>query len=507
MNSLDDVLTFLNECEAKFPVAEWEIDGVHVWPLIRMEVRIHIIHTMVLKSGAGEYAKRSPMKILLSFAKRAAKNYLQIKRDSEMDDTLNKRDVLFFTGGIGYVDYFGASFERFFDPFKMYFDKVGVSMLRLDSSESYEEKRFSLSLYVKKKLNLVVAQKMFFPAKKTKRNIRLEKFEAFVAYANSCGVATASLKEDYLKVRVKKVLAAKTFFRGYLQKVQPTLVMVTNYYNDFSFALINECRDQGISTMDIQHGVQGRLHSAYGGWSSVPTSGFNVLPDYFWCWSEDDAREINSWSKSISRHVAIPGGNLFLGLIKDRSTEFFRKYQASFERKKSRSSNLEKTKPNVLVSLQTNMTSDDVLGEVYETILGSVNEYNWWVRLHPAMISGKNKLVALLENKGIVSVEIELATETPLYVLLQNMDVHVTHSSSVVLEATHFGVPSIVVSEYGLSLYKKEIDSGSSFFCKFSSEISFKLSELSLEINNRESKRQEPSFTTNRYLEELSSLL
>jgi hypothetical protein len=41
------------------------------------------------------------------------------------------------------------------------------------------------------------------------------------------------------------------------------------------------------------------------------------------------------------------------------------------------------------------------------------------------------------------------------------MDVHLTHSSSTVLEAEAFGLPSIIFSEHGAELYPEQVSSGS----------------------------------------------
>lgn len=507
MSSLEDVLAFLNDCESRFPVADWEINGIHIWPLIRIEARIHIIRTQVLKGGGEAYLKRSPRSVIVNFASRAIRNYFQIKQDPEMDDSFTKRDVLFFTGGIGYTDYFGRSLERFFDPFKMYFDKEDISMLRLDFSETYEARRFSPSIYIRKELNKFLALKIILLKKSNGYREQLEQFEDFVTHAKRRGVVIASLEKKFLRMRVRKIVTVKAYFRQKLLVVNPHLVLITNYYNDFSFALIHECRNRGIKTIDVQHGVQGKLHSAYGGWNNVPKHGYNILPDYFWCWSEADAEEINRWSRKIDRHKAIPGGNLFLELLKDRSSEIYQKYQAYFDKRRANNEIIKEERLDILVSLQTDMVGDEILGSLYGAMKETDSLYNWWVRLHPAMANRKNDIIALFEHKGISNLEIELATETSLYVLLQNIDVHITHSSSVVLEAASFAVPSIVVSQYGADLYTQEINKGNCLFLDNTNAIIEKLKELTIVRYRRGEVVQPSAFRYNNYLGELRSLV
>ena len=42
------------------------------------------------------------------------------------------------------------------------------------------------------------------------------------------------------------------------------------YYNLVNMALIWACRDLGITTVDIQHGLQGKYHVMYSHWTRIP---------------------------------------------------------------------------------------------------------------------------------------------------------------------------------------------------------------------------------------------
>ncbi|MBI3857802.1 MAG: hypothetical protein HY293_19135 [Planctomycetes bacterium] len=59
-----------------------------------------------------------------------------------------------------------------------------------------------------------------------------------------------------------------------------------------------------------------------------------------------------------------------------------------------------------------------------------------------------------------IEAEFERASSSPLPQLLSRADLHLTHSSSTVLEAQRFGLGSIVWSELGASLYASQIDAG-----------------------------------------------
>jgi hypothetical protein len=66
----------------------------------------------------------------------------------------------------------------------------------------------------------------------------------------------------------------------------------------------------------------------------------------------------------------------------------------------------------------------------------------------------------LFARTGVADAELELATDLPLYALLRHLDLHLTHSSSTVVEAELFGVPSVVISEYGAEFFSDQIASG-----------------------------------------------
>src|SRR5207253_11421849 len=101
-----------------------------------------------------------------------------------------------------------------------------------------------------------------------------------------------------VRKRVRWIRRMASFFRPRLERLRPSLAFVVNYYDARCMALILACRELGIRSVDIQHGVQGELHGAYGSWRRVPAGGYAVLPSIFWCWSGDEARTLRAWTDS-----------------------------------------------------------------------------------------------------------------------------------------------------------------------------------------------------------------
>lgn len=115
----------------------------------------------------------------------------------------------------------------------------------------------------------------------------------------------------------------------------------------------------------------------------------------------------------------------------------------------------------VLVTLQFGFSDANTLKPLLDAIREAGPEWQWWIRLHPAM-SRRDRISALrhFEECTRETCEIQRASKLPLYALLRHMDAHITHSASTVLEAESFGVPSIVFSDYGAELFQEQIASG-----------------------------------------------
>ena len=70
------------------------------------------------------------------------------------------------------------------------------------------------------------------------------------------------------------------------------------------------------------------------------------------------------------------------------------------------------------------------------------------------------------------------ASRLPLPLLLPAMDAHLTHSSSVVQEATAAGIPSVVTQATGLEYFRAGIAAGTVKYAQQPGEIILALGEL-----------------------------
>jgi hypothetical protein len=99
--------------------------------------------------------------------------------------------------------------------------------------------------------------------------------------------------------------------------------------------------------------------------------------------------------------------------------------------------------------------------------------WKWWLRLHPQIFGDAVDLAKsqLDTYQGAATYEFDIATNTPLFELLEQTDVHVTQISSVTVEAQTFGVPSVITDRLGAEYYQKQIADGWAAVARSGAEI------------------------------------
>jgi hypothetical protein len=84
--------------------------------------------------------------------------------------------------------------------------------------------------------------------------------------------------------------------------------------------------------------------------------------------------------------------------------------------------------------------------------------YDWWIRVHPVMLNdiGRDKFFSALKKEFSEhpNVSWEYATDLPLPQILAQVDLHVTLSSAVTIEASWFGIPTALLGDNVSDLMK-----------------------------------------------------
>src|SRR5690606_17307926 len=141
-------------------------------------------------------------------------------------------------------------------------------------------------------------------------------------------------------------------------------------------------RRVGIPSVDIQHGNQRDIF--YHKWMNVPTKGYNIVPNYFWCWEKEDAEAINRWANLTSIHEAIIGGNPWIELWKNDNHPSIKKYNKLIKEF------IDRDAVNILVTLQPLYGlpnwNENIPYWVIRAIKKSPDNWKWYIRYHHAMI-------------------------------------------------------------------------------------------------------------------------
>ncbi len=384
-------------------------------------------------------------------------------------------DIVLLGDGRTYTKLANQWYEMFCDPIQSHYEKKKIKTIRLDRSHYFFTPRYSPSKFIQSAIDNTIIYSLLRNKIKssTFENEIWGDYEKFLndTYANEHLIFVPTQKE--IRAKVFKLKRLKQYYMGLLNSIEPKLAFVMCYYSDAGMAFLLACKEKNIKTIDMQHGVQGDLHLAYGNWNKIPLNGYSSLPDYFWVWSAVEKDTIDQWSKSLKTHKAIVGGNLFAQFWKEDSNPLVKEYDHLFLLKKIMPNNF-----SILLTLSPGIDTEELMGATWNVIKKTQTQYNWFIRLHPLMIKDKELIKAEISKKGIHTYEIDFCSQAPLYSVLRNVNLHITTQSSVVLEAAEFGIQSIITSFYGESLYGHLIENELAWLCISEKNIQNKIVDL-----------------------------
>ncbi|MFN7489697.1 MAG: hypothetical protein ACK5QK_08195 [Chryseotalea sp.] len=270
--------------------------------------------------------------------------------------------------------------------------------------------------------------------------VKSKKFEnehllfSLIDKLNSNGIKIDNDSIHLFRTTASRIYMLSKVFERYLRITLPEKIFAVCYYEEYSMALLIAAKKLKIPYYDLQHGIQGSEHFAYSNFKNIPSNGYATLPDYFLCWDEDSANNINKWGGE--NHKAIVVGNPWL--------MYYNKFVSQASTKKADA------------ILFTAQPYQDPLPSVVLSFLKLVSKtHKIIVRLHPRMVEDAKELEELiLENEIPVDMDLVEASHCPLPQLLSRSVMHATISSSVVLEAADYGIGSFVFDEIGYKRFE-----------------------------------------------------
>ena len=460
-----EFIEWIGGLETDFPVTSWKVRGIHVWPLIRLS-----LYSSTFQSGSPTHSLGAGWRRLGGNVGRGlaawAKAYAGDRRANR--SPLEPADVVFLASSIGrrpLVD--GKRYDARSGPFVDLLGHLGARSLVWEMSPSgdYNVSRHTPSFLVQPHLTVLRAACQVLPLGDDQ--VALERYDGFLARVHAAGLTFAHADVHRIRRDVLFLRRLADKFAGWLRRSRPRLGLVANTgLQEQAFCLA--CRELGITSVEVQHGVQGDLHPTYGSWFAVPAEGWETRARVFWNWDEESTAAINRWAVCApNHHVAITGGDPWREMWMDGSGELSRHADQLIEQRK-RAAGGER---HILVTLSSQ--GDVVPADVLDAIRCSPPGWLYWFRMHPVNQAPRRlDAIRVLGSLGVDSELLDFATEVPLHALLRRMDCHLSVGlSTVVTEAASHGVPSIACGREAPDFYRAEMREGMLLVATESSEI------------------------------------
>lgn len=449
-----EFIGLLNEIELSLPVSEWTADGVRIWPMVRLELYASNFGATIVNASLEASAVGRMKAVAHSLASEAV---ARVKDWPRSRSVRARADVLFLAYDVGAQPLIqGKRQNRLLAPYVEGAQTLGLQTNTWEMSPfgTYNIPRGTPSAYIQHRVLYRRIRGMMQP-----RSVGMELagYDTYLDRLRVAGLRSRYNSRKTLERDVAYMLVLADDFGGWLKSARPRIAFIAGYGSrEAAFCLA--CARAGITTIDIQHGVQGPLHPAYGGWASVPDAGYEIRARGFWCWDEASANAINAWAAGTRSHTAFVGGDAWPAFVdRQRETSGSSSSLASVERE------LKKYGPGSRHVLVTLDSSGPVIPRVVVDAMASAPG-NWvfWIRAHPA-----DQAYRLPEAREIVAkgqsrhADVGIATEAPLPSLLAFVDAHLAATwSSVVLDAAATGVSSVAVSPHAAEVYTAQVDAG-----------------------------------------------
>lgn len=458
--STEDIFNFIIELETKFPVDKWAINGLLVWPLIRIK-----LYQFLLYKYSVTIAPNKKKSKFLSIGLKFFQVIVEVPMKHFWFSLINlkstqvpskEHEAIFLSDGVSFSLLHKKWFDKFCDPLIEKLENLNIKSLRLDPINRYHIPRYKPSIFIQLFINIQILKSIFHIAFfNKKKSFELGEYERFISFLKEREMYVDSVSSKAIQKQVVKIEYIKKWYIDLLDSTNSKIGFSVCYYGDYNLAFNLACRFKKIKCVDIQHGVQGKYHVAYSNWTKVPKVGYELLPDYFWCWSDYEVGIINKWASTLQNriHEPVNGTYLFMDMWKDNNSAIVKKYDEIFSHVVLKAQEDIK----VLVTLGWDLWDKSIIKDTLLAVKETQNRYKWYIRLHPTMLKDKKNIKKMFYDFGITNYNIDDATNLPLYALLRNIDIHVTHCSSSTIEAAYFGIPTILTDQYGKDLFYDQI--------------------------------------------------
>ena len=455
-----DIIDLVTEIEERFPVNEWLLDDLNIWPLIRFRI-VNLINGRIRgfsnRQGRGFVVSFvRTMAVRSQRALRAAAIPFLAGKKSRTDCVVPEtRDVVFLSYPYAWVALAGNDYyDRYVDPLRDVLERAGLSTMRINlcppnriTHRDPQDGAECFADFSGIRANAVVGRKA------SKEYQALESSQSYALLRDELA-ASYDINLPNSADMYATLVAMRDTYIPILKSASPKFGITPLYSNMEGLAFILACRACGVPSMDLQHGVQARFNVAYAQWTRVPQNGYTLLPDYFLCWGQKEAALILEWKPVRSgTHTPVIIGNTWLDKWQDPQDSIVSRYDREVRALRHA---IARDAHHVLFTLQNTSPPDFVL----RAMKAGGDGYWWWIRVHPRFLRETKIIVSLLKEYEIANYTIQEATSLPLPCLLRNLDVHISENSTVTEDAARLGLLSVNWSAMAHDMYPDEIRDG-----------------------------------------------
>ncbi len=427
------VVAFLNDLERRHDVNAMIHKGVRIWPLLRMKIGEHLIAHELADAAVLDQARRNPESKWKQLAIGTV-SLLPFHRHIE------RTDLLFYTENRFTEIWDGVAHERYADPLIGAAGELGLRSTVVEHRHGVHPPANRSIHCPRYDMSPPLALRAALHARKPKPDPRsVVGLEALLREVLIMG-NTPTL--PHLASQLHDFDLYLDLHTRLLRESRPQCVFLVCWYATENLAVQHVCHALGIRCVDLQHGIQGKGHLAYGPWAALPSDAYSVMPSAFWCWDEDSANNIMAWA------AATPLKALALGNPWMEGSTGFASQPVWEEDGRTR-------------VLYTAFLPDVLPYPVLDAIRETRTTCQWIVRTHPGNPQLPTLIAEVLGAEGLTgNARVSRASDLPLAAVLKGCDLHITQYSSVVLEAVSMGVPSVAIHRNAADLFAEALASG-----------------------------------------------
>ncbi|WP_299667923.1 hypothetical protein [uncultured Ruegeria sp.] len=441
-----EAMSKIEKFESQDIVTNWRHRGFHIWPIVKYVIVKQMIFAMNCNFAPSDRFKR-----YRNFSKRLRLNrnllgsykkqpVCSVSVDALPIELSQNHDYWCFGSGSGFCNLNEEKVSQHHHALRVALMEKGHLTLGLYSgfdpktlpAQSDYGPNASLDSFIKSVTKTARVPKL------TQSFLR-KHFESLETVIALTGHQEAEICA-YADVIVGRLDYTISCFSKLFQTTQPKAIFTSNFASFYGWALAHVSKQYGIRYVDIQHGLEGRFNGSYY-FGGTPKQDWSVLPTAHLCWSESDVETFTH--QHPERRAAVVGPTW------DQFAKFMPKLIESTG--KALSAHQDRARPLVLFAGQQ---VDDIL------VAKQLNDagLNILFRSHPLR---KEETELLVDSSELEALGCELAFETPLPTLLEEVDGVVTGYSAVILEACLKGVSVLATGSYASLLeqdYAREIN-------------------------------------------------